>query len=135
MNSSSSKADAENPDEVMELFCEPLARITGGVELNLLLQSGVFFGIVTDLNYGCDKSKRFLQDLHREMDKFYKGNLNFISRQQNLKPNVYDKIFKPNFQKVLDNNSTGISSKNVNLAMQKADEVKAIAARSVDKMN
>ena len=36
---------------------------------------------------------------------------------------------------MLDNNSTGISSKNVNLAMQKADEVKAIAARSVDKMN
>ena len=25
--------------------------------------------------------QRFLQDLHREMDKFYKGNLTFISRQ------------------------------------------------------
>ena len=60
MNSSLSKADQENPDEQMELFCEPLTRITGGVELNLLLQSGVFFGIVTDLNYGSDKAKRFL---------------------------------------------------------------------------
>ena len=81
MNSSTNKADSENPDECMELFCEPLTRITGGVELNLLLKSGVFFGIVTDLNYGGEKSKRFLQDLHREMDKFYKGNLTFISRQ------------------------------------------------------
>ncbi len=60
MNSSTNKADSESPEESMELFCEPLTRITGGVELNLLLQSGVFFGIVTDLNYGSEKSKRFL---------------------------------------------------------------------------
>ena len=37
MNSSTSKADQENADEQIELFCEPLTRITGGVELNLLL--------------------------------------------------------------------------------------------------
>ena len=37
MNSSTNKADQENPDGEMELFCEPLTRITGGVELNMLL--------------------------------------------------------------------------------------------------
>jgi hypothetical protein len=37
MNLSTNKADSENPADIMELFCEPLTRITGGVELNLLL--------------------------------------------------------------------------------------------------
>ncbi len=59
-----------------------------------------------------------------ELVKLYKGNINFIHRQQNLKPNVYDKVFKPNFQKVFDNNNTGIKSTNLNAAQAKADEVK-----------
>lgn len=90
---------------------------------------------MTDLKYGEDRARRFLNDLHSEMVKLYKGNINFIHRQQNLKPNVYDKVFLANFKKVLDNNSTGISSKNLNAAQAKADEVKVIAARSVQKMN
>lgn len=69
------------------------------------------------------------------MGKLYKGNLQFIARQGNLKPNVYDKVFKASFNKVLDNFKTGIESKNLNAALAKADEVKMIAARSVDKMN
>lgn len=76
-----------------------------------------------------------MTDLCAEMVKLYKGNINFIHRQQNLKPNVYDKVFKPQFQKVLENNSTGIKSTNLNAAIAKADEVKVIAARSVQKMN
>jgi len=36
---------------------------------------------------------------------------------------------------VLDNNATGIKSNNLNAAIAKADEVKVIAARSVQKMN
>lgn len=105
------------------------------MELNLLLQSGVFFGIVTDIKYGEDRARRFLNDLHSEMVKLYKGNINFIHRQQNLKPNVYNKVFMASFKKVQDNNSTGIQSKNLNAAIAKADEVKVIAARSVQKMN
>ena len=69
------------------------------------------------------------------MTTLYKGNLKFLSRQGNLKPNVYDKIFKSQFNKVLENNKTGIESKNLNAAFAKADEVKIIAARSVNKMN
>ena len=101
----------------------------------MLLQSGVFFGLVTDLHFGSEKADRFLTDLHNEMVKLYKGNISFMHRQGNLRPNVYDKIFKPNFQKVLDNNSTGIKSTNLNAAQDKVNEVKDIAARSVAKMN
>ena len=133
--SSSKSADIENPELAAQQWCEALARVTGSVELNLLLQSGVFFGLVTDLKYGQDKARRFLSDLHDEMVKLYKGNINFIHRQQNLKPNVYDKVFKAQFQRVLDNNATGIKSNNLNAAIAKADEVKVIAARSVQKMN
>ncbi len=133
--SSSKSTDIENPELAAQQWCEALARVTGSVELNLLLQSGVFFGLVTDLKYGQDKARRFLSDLHDEMVKLYKGNINFIHRQQNLKPNVYDKVFKAQFQRVLDNNATGIKSNNLNAAIAKADEVKVIAARSVQKMN
>ena len=50
------------------------------------------------------------------MVKLYKGNLQFISRQNNIRPNVYDKIFKATFNKVVDNYKTGISSNNLNAA-------------------
>ena len=69
------------------------------------------------------------------MAKIYKGQISFMHRQGNLRANVYDKLFKPNFQKVLENYSTGISMRGVNAAQAKADEVKNIAARSVEKMN
>jgi len=48
---------------------------------------------------------------------------------------VYDKVFKVNFQRVYDNNNTGIKSTNLNSALAKADEVRVIAGRSVQKMN
>ena len=64
----------------------------------------------------------------------YKGNIAFMRRQKNLAPNCLDKPFKPMFTKTIDNNATGIKSTNLNAAQAKADEVKAIAARSVDKM-
>ena len=76
-----------------------------------------------------------MNDLHTELGKMYKGNLVFILRQQNLTPNVYDKVFKPNFSKVIDNYNTGINSTNLNKAFEKVDEVKAIAQRSVEQMN
>lgn len=71
----------EDPAVDSQLWCEALTRITGSVEINILLQAGIFFAIVTDLNYGGEKSKRFLNDLCTEMVKLYKGNINFIHRQ------------------------------------------------------
>lgn len=50
--SSNRSVDIEDPAAEAQLWCESLTRITGSVELNILLQSGIFFGIVTDLNYG-----------------------------------------------------------------------------------
>jgi len=79
-NSLNRTADNENPQADAQLWTEPLTRITGSVELNVLLQSGVFFAIVTDLNYGQDRARRFLNDVHGEMVKLYKGNINFIHR-------------------------------------------------------
>jgi len=80
MNSSINSKDQENQEVEVQQWCEALTRITGSVELNLLLQSGVFFGIITDLNYGQDKSRRFLTDLHGEMVKLYKDKIQFIHR-------------------------------------------------------
>lgn len=116
MNSSTASAlDPEQGEDIM-LFKEPCPQITGGVEIHVLLQQGVWFGIFTEVKYNEAKAKGFLQQLHKEMDKLYKGNLAFMRRQGNLKPNVYDKPFKASFQKTLDNNATGISSKNLNAA-------------------
>lgn len=113
-----------------------MERITGGeaVECHLIFNT-VYFCFVTDLNFGEDKAQRMAADLHVELSKMYKGNLEFIRKQSNLKPNVFDKVFKSNFTKVLENYQTAIKTTNVNAAMAKADEVKAIAARSVNKMH
>ena len=95
MNSSTASAlDAEQGEDIL-LWTEPCPQITGGVEIHVLLQQGVWFGIFTELKYPDAKAKGFLQQLHKEMDKLYKGNLPFMRRQGNLKPNVYDKPFKP----------------------------------------
>ena len=126
------KAESKRDDYA----CSTLERISGpkSVECHLAFKT-LFFGIVTDLRYEEEKAKKVLAALHEEMEKMYKGRLDFIERQQNLKPNVYDKVFKPNFQKVYYNYNTGISSTNLNAAFDKVEEVKNIAARSVDKMN
>ena len=80
MNSSvSSAVDEETKDDSLTWF-EPLPRITGGVELHLMLHSGIFFGIVTELKYNEDKAKRFLTDLLKELTILYKGNVKFIQR-------------------------------------------------------
>lgn len=78
----------KNPDDPEEAnagppicnWLESLPAITGGVELHLQLQTGVFFGIVTELQYPEDKAHDFLDQLHSELVTLYKGNLQFISR-------------------------------------------------------
>jgi len=45
-----------------------------------------------------------------------------------------NKFLKPVIPKILDNYNTNISSKNLNMAFQKVDEVKNIAGRSITKM-
>ena len=64
----------------------------------------------------------------------YKGNVQFMLKQTNLERNCLEKFLKPKVQVTLENYNTSISSKNLNNAFQKVDEVKAIAGRTITKM-
>ena len=64
----------------------------------------------------------------------YKGNVAFMFKQTNLERNCLDKFLRPKITKILDNYSTSISSKNLNKAFEKVDEVKQIAGRTITKM-
>jgi hypothetical protein len=55
-------------------------------------------------------------------------------KQTNLERNCLDKFLKPKISTILDNYNTSISSKNLNAAFQKVDEVKMIAGRTITKM-
>lgn len=72
-----------------------------------------------------------MRDKVKEM---YKGNVSFIFKQSNLERNCFDKFLKAKVQTIVENYSTNISSKNLNLAFQKVDEVKNIAGRTITKM-
>ena len=72
-----------------------------------------------------------MRDKVKEM---YKGNVSFIFKQSNLERNCFDKFLKAKVQTIVENYSTNISSKNLNLAFQKVDEVKNIAGRTINKM-
>lgn len=64
----------------------------------------------------------------------YKGNVGFMFKQTNLERNCLDKFLRIKINKIIDNYSTSISSKNLNAAFEKVDEVKAIAGRTITKM-
>ena len=76
----------------------------------------IYFVCVVDSSYSDQKAMKFLTDLKNEFAKIYKGNLSFIKKQTNLTPNCYDNMSKSNFQKVIENYNTGISTKNIQLA-------------------
>ena len=61
----------------------------------------------------------------------YKNNVSFIFRQSNLERNCFDKFLGAKVTKILDNYNTSISSKNLNAAFQKVDEVKQIAGKAI----
>ena len=46
--------------------------------------------------------------MHEAVTTHYADNLVFIKRQQNLKPNVFDKKFSSDFRRIYNNNDTGI---------------------------
>lgn len=107
--------------------------LSGDMKLNVLSNT-VFFGVITDASYSDDKAGRLLNDIRGEFSKMYKGRLSLIKKQTNLTANVYDQQFKSQFQRIYDSYNTGISNKNLQLAFQKVEEVKDIAAKSVTMM-
>ena len=68
----------------------------------------IFIGIVTSIGYGPQAAQRFLTEMHEAVTTHYADNLVFIKRQQNLKPNVFDKKFASDFRRIYNNNDTGI---------------------------
>lgn len=107
----------------------------GATELKLsVLSHTVYLGCVSDASLSEEKAARLLEDLRGEFSKMYQGRLSLIRKQTNLTANVYDQPFKKAFTRVLDSYNTGISSKNLQLAFQKVDEVKDIAAKNVAMM-
>mmetsp|Transcript_28412 Transcript_28412/g.28199 ORF Transcript_28412/g.28199 Transcript_28412/m.28199 type:complete len:129 (-) Transcript_28412:267-653(-) len=98
------------------------------------LYDTILFGCICDASINEDKAFRFLKDLKVEFAKVYKGHLDKVHEQKNLKPLCLDKYFRKTFIKVFDNYSTGISSTNLHLAFAKAEEVKEIAQKNVKDM-
>lgn len=75
-----------------------------------------------------------MADVKEEVRKMYKGNVNFMFKQTNLERNCLEKFLKPRVAKILENYNTSISSKNLNAAFQKVEEIKDTASRTITKM-
>ena len=95
------------------------------------LNETILFGCICDSAINEDKAFRFLKDIKIEFAKLYKGHLEKVHEQQNIKPMCLDKFFKKSFIKVFDNYSTGITQKNLQNAFAKAEEVKKIATDNI----
>ena len=134
-HSGSSGINSDGPQPQIAAF-NNFARgfLSGELKLSVLNHT-VYIGCVTDANsFTDDKVARFLDDIRTEFSKMYQGRLSLIKKQTNLTANVYDQPFKKQFQRIYDSYNTGITNKNLQLAFQKVDEVKDIAAKSVTMM-
>ena len=105
---------------------------SASVECHLMFNT-VFIGIVTGTGYGPEAAERFLKEMHQAITSHYADNLVFIKRQQNLKPNVFDKKFASDFRRIYGNNDTGIKMGTINEAQNQVDEIKEIAQRVTQK--
>jgi len=88
---------------------------SASVECHVLFDI-VFIGLVTNTGYGMDAAQRFLEEMHQAITSHYSDNLEFIKRQQNLRPNVFDKKFAADFRRIYANNDTGIKQGTINEA-------------------
>ena len=71
--------------------------------------------------------------MHEAVTRHYADNLVFIKRQQNLRPNVFDKKFASDFRRIYENNDTGIKMGTIAEAQNQVDEIKEIAQRATAK--
>lgn len=76
----------------------------------------IYYGIIAGQSFGEDKAQRLLNDVKEETRKMYKGNVSFMFKQTNLERNCLDKFLKAKVNKIIENYSTSISSKNLNAA-------------------
>ena len=85
------------------------------------------------MRYDNEKVKRFLDEIHDAFNNMYKNNLQYIKRQQNLKPNVFYEAFNTSFRKINKNYDTGIKMDTVNTANQQVSEIEQIAKNATKK--
>jgi len=64
----------------------------------------------------------------------YKGNIEAIFTQTNLERNCLERYIKGKVSKIVENYKSVISSKNLNKAFAKVDEVKNLAGQSIAQM-
>ena len=84
----------------------------------------IFFGLITKQSFGNDKANKLLKDVRDQVNTMYKSNMSKILVQTNLEKNCLDKFLRNKTLKIMENHNTSISSKNLNAAFQKVDEVK-----------
>lgn len=84
----------------------------------------IYYGLISSNEFAEEKAQRLLSDVREEVKKMYKGNVQFMMKQTNLERNCLDKFLRPKVATLLENYNTNISSKNLNAAFQKVDEVK-----------
>ena len=101
------QVDESNRDRFRKVGMEGMAA-SASVECHVLYDI-VFIGLVTSIGYGMDASHRFLDEMHQAITSHYSDNLEFIKRQQNLRPNVFDKKFSGDFRRIYEKNDTGIA--------------------------
>lgn len=94
----------------------------------------IYYGLVANNSLQEEKAFRLISDLKNEVVKMYKGNVDFIFKQTNVERNCLGKFLTPKVSKLVENYTSSISSKNLNAAFQKVDEVKSIAGRTIGKM-
>ena len=70
------------PEGLRDKYTHPaVEKITSSspVECHLLYNI-VFIGIITDMGYGKEKAKKFLDEIHASFNTMYKNNLPYIKR-------------------------------------------------------
>ena len=111
-----------NRDRFRKIGMEGMAA-SASIECHVLFDT-VFIGLVTSIGYGMDAAQRFLDEMHQAITAQYKDNLEFIKRQDNLRPNIFDKKFAADFRRIYNNNDTGIKQGTINQAQDQVDEIK-----------
>lgn len=125
------RKDEDEQERFQRVKLEGMAAVAS-VECHLM-NDIVFIGIVTTTGYNEDKAKRFLEEFHEAITRHYQNNLVFIKKQDNLRPNIFDKKFTPDFKRIMSNHDTGIEMGTIDEAQNQVDEIRQIAERATSK--
>lgn len=95
----------------------------------------IYYGLVSNDQFTEEKAQGLLVDVKAIIVKKYRGNIQYMLKQSNLEKNCLAPFCQPAILKKIDSYSTSISSKNLNAAFAKVDEIKNITADTILKMS